>query len=253
MLAIRGSRTGKKAFAAIPKWLARIGIAAALIVVNQFAHAISNGQTIAGNDPIRALSVSIYGNDDDCTGVKIASNLVLTAKHCKLDPSTRAIFSDGGSYKITDFFLPNLRRHRDKNEYDLVILRIDADVGGPVAQIADALSTPKNGATAWAAGFPLRKIEIEVIDSNYSDFAVAVRTKKGAMVCDGDSGGPAYTQENNQIVVWGINSASLYGNFTCGSRELYTKLAFENAWIAKIIASNRPNSPTAHAMIFDFF
>jgi hypothetical protein len=238
---------GKNALAAISTWLTGAVVAAVLIGVNQSADAISNGQAVAHDDPIRALSVSIYGEEDDCTGVKIASNLILTAKHCQFDSSARAIFSDGSSYKIASFFLPSSRRI-GPNVYDLVILRIKADVPGPVAHIADELNTPKKGSTAWAAGFggkkltptrnPLRKIEIEVIDNNYSEFLVAVRTKKDGRVCDGDSGGPAYTQESDRIVVWGINSASLYGNLTCGSRELYTKLAFENSWITKIIAGN---------------
>jgi len=252
----QAKRMAKKASVAAPTWLAGTAVtAAALIALNQSADAISNGQAVANDDPIRALSVSIYGSNDDCTGVKIASNLVLTAKHCKFDTSTRVIFSGGNTHKIADRYLPNSRRV-GKDEYDLVLLRIDGDVPGPVAQIADELSTPKNGFTSWAAGYggkkltptvnPLRKIEIEVIDSNYSQFALAVRAKKDGRVCDGDSGGPAYTQTNDRTIVWGINTGSFSGNSTCGSRELYTKLAFENAWIARMIAANRPKFRTAH-------
>src|SRR3974390_1700716 len=69
-------------------------------LISQPAGAISNGEPVPEDDPIKTLTVSLYGNDEDCTGVKIAANLILTARYCNLDKSSRAIFHYGGSYNI---------------------------------------------------------------------------------------------------------------------------------------------------------
>ncbi|HLZ01105.1 MAG TPA: S1 family peptidase [Bradyrhizobium sp.] len=214
--------------------------------LNQPACAISKGLSVPEDDPIRQMTVSLYGDHDDCTGVKIAPNLILTARHCRLDKSTRAIFPDGSSYKIVQRLVPNAKRTSRKNEYDFVILIIAANVPGPVALIAD--EAPGNGSIAWIAGYggkkltrtanPLRKLPVEMIDRDYSPSAATVRTLKGGAVCDGDSGGPGYTQARGQIVVWGIDSAPLGGGPGCSSRELYANVTSERDWIRKTIAGS---------------
>jgi Trypsin len=214
----------------------------------QPAGAVSNGLPVTPDDPIRALTVSVYSALDDCTGVKIASNLVLTAKHCELDKSTRVYFADGRSFRLTHIFLPDERPTSGDNEYDLAIIRIDGEVPGSAAQIADEATTPQNESTAWIAGYggqmltkannPLRKIEVEMTDKDYSPSAVLVRTNSGGGVCDGDSGGPGYTQVRGQIVVWGIDSGSLHGDDQCASREIYAKVAAVRDWIEATIADN---------------
>jgi hypothetical protein len=45
--------------------------------LNQHACAISKGVSVPEDDPIRPLTVSLYSDDDDCSRVKIASNLSL--------------------------------------------------------------------------------------------------------------------------------------------------------------------------------
>ncbi|MGE5157175.1 MAG: trypsin-like serine protease [Gemmatimonas sp.] len=207
---------------------------------------MSKGAPVAEDDPIRALTVSLYGDDDDCTGVKIAPNLILTAKHCRPDKSTRAIFPDGSSYKIVQRLLPNAKRTSRKNEYDFAILVIAANIPGPVALIADA--APENGSTAWIAGYggkkltrtanPLRKLSVEMIDRDYAPSAATVRTLRSGAVCDGDSGGPVYTEVRGQIVVWGIDSAPLDGEPGCSSREVYANVTSERDWIRKTVAGS---------------
>ncbi len=211
--------------------------------VNHPAGAISNGASVLDDDPIRHLTVSLYGDDDDCTAIKIAPNLVLTARHCRPDKSTRAIFSDGSEYKIVRTLVSDAKRTSYKNEYDFSILVIAANVPGPVALIAD--EAPQNGSMAWTAGYggkkltraanPLRKLRIEMVDKDYSPSAATVRVRGGA-VCDGDSGGPAYTQAGDQIVVWGLDSAPLNGRSKCSSWEVYANVTTERDWIRKAVA-----------------
>jgi hypothetical protein len=226
------------------------------IGLNSPVSAVSHGHAVSPDDPIGPLTVSIYGSDDDCTGVKIAANLILTARHCALDKSTRVIFWDGSSHKIVDRLVPSRKRLVGKNQHDLAILKIDLSVPGPVAQIADDSTTPTNGSTAWIAGYggrkptkannPLRKIEVEMTDRDYSPSAVTVHARNGGVICDGDSGGPGYTQTDGNVVVWGIDSAPLDGASTCTSWEVYAKVASEHDWIEKIIADNQlPGSPVS--------
>ncbi len=224
------------------------------------AHAISNGRAVADDDPIRALTVSVYSADEDCTGVKIAPNLILTAKHCELDKSTKVIFSDGSSYKTVRYFIPDIQGANSGEDYDLAIIEIDGNVPGSVAQIASDLITPETGSTAWIAGYggetvteksnPLRKIEVEIEYWDYSPAVALVHARNGGAVCDGDSGGPGYTQVHGQIVVWGIDSASLHEDPTCASHELYTKVAAKRDWIRKAISGARKR-PISGSSIHD--
>ena len=154
------------------------------------------------------------------------------------------MFADGGSYKIVQRFVPGAKRTSHKNEYDLAILVIAGNVPGPVALIAD--EPPGNGSIAWIAGYggkkltrtadPLRKLPVEMIDKDYSPSATTVRALSGGAVCDGDSGGPGYTQLLGQIVVWGIDSAPVDGRPGCASLEVYANVTSERDWISGIIA-----------------
>lgn len=204
-----------------------------LIGLAQTAHAISKGQSVPKNDPVAAVTVSVYSYGDDCTGIKIAPNLIVTAKHCELDRSTRIIFSDGKMHKIDHVSIPK-SKGRGKSEFDLAIVKIDAKVPGPVAEIADSSTAPKNGSFTWTAGYggkrltrksnPLRKLMVQVTDMGYSPFAATIKTVGNGGVCAGDSGGPAYSVINGQILVWGIDSGSIFGKARCATREIYTKV-----------------------------
>jgi Trypsin len=164
------------------------------------ALAIADGQTVLPTDSVNSVTVSIYSHDDDCTGVKVAPRFVLTARHCRINDTTRVIFPGGIRYKITSYFEPSRKPQSAKNEHDLAILKIDAAVPGPVAGLADDRTTPEDGTTAWMAGYgaqkpsrrndPLRKIKVKMVDRSYSLSAVMVQTTKRGAACDGDSGGP---------------------------------------------------------------
>ncbi len=218
----------------------------AVLSIAPAARAISHGQSVAASDPIKSVTVSVYSDDDDCTGVKIAARFVLTARHCQVDKSTHVIFSDGRPYRIVATFAPKPQRITAKDEHDLAVLRIEDDVPGPSANLADDAATPKNGESGWIAGYggrkvrsgndPLRKLQVKVTDRDYSPSAVAVRTVEGGGACDGDSGGPGYTERDNQILVWGIDSAPLDGNSRCASREVLAKVAAERDWIKHTIS-----------------
>ena len=220
-----------------------------LFGIAQAALAISNGQIVSPNDSVKSVTVSIYSYDDDCTGVKVAPLFILTARHCRINDTTRIIFSDGTRYKITSYFEPSRKPETVKNEHDLAILKIEAAVPGPVAGFADDGATPEDGTVAWMAGYggqkpssrndPLRKVKVIMTNRGYSPSAVMVQTTERGAACDGDSGGPGYTERDNQIVVWGIDSAPLNGNSRCSSLEVFAKVASEHDWIKKTISNEQ--------------
>jgi V8-like Glu-specific endopeptidase len=218
-----------------------------LMALAEPALGISKGQSVGKNDRIRLITVSIYGDNEDCTGVKVAADFVLTARHCKIDKSTRVIFADGDAYKIIKYFVPDARGSSSDDEHDFALIKIEGEVPGPVAEIADTATVPANGSGAWVVGYggkkitkrrnPLRRLPVTILNRDFSFSAISIRTHNGA-VCDGDSGGPGYTQINDRIVLWGISSASLWGNFKCASTELYAKVSSEYEWIKRIISGD---------------
>lgn len=223
-----------------------------LISIAQAALAISNGQIVSPSDSVKSVVVSIYSYDDDCTGVKVAPRFILTARHCRINETTRIIFPDGTPYKITGYFEPSRKPGTVKNEHDLAIMKIEADVPGPVAGFADDADTPADGTVAWMAGYggqkpnsrnALRKVKVIMTDRRYSPSAVMVHTTERGVACDGDSGGPGYTERDNHIVVWGIDSAPLKGNSRCASLEVFAKVASEHDWIKKIISREQWSMP----------
>ena len=215
--------------------------------LNRPVHAISNGELVSESDPVVPVTVSVYSANDDCTGVKIASSLILTARHCELDQTTKVIFSNNHSYSLARYFIPRTVVKGNENDFDAAIIEIDGVVPGPVAKLVDKSTPIKETSAVWIAGYggnritsssnPLRKLKVKISDWDYSSFAVSVRTRDGGGVCDGDSGGPGYRIVNNQVVVWGIDSASVSGNSQCASQELYSKLNSKRDWIGKIIAA----------------
>jgi V8-like Glu-specific endopeptidase len=230
-----------------------LAISILIVSLPSIAHralAISNGWGVLPTDSVKSVTVSIYSYDDDCTGVKIAPRFILTARHCRINDTTRVIFPGGTRYKIIGQFEPSRKSESEKSEHDLTILKIEEAVRGPVAGLADDRSTPQDGAIAWIAGYggqkpsqrnnPLRKIQVKMVDRSYSLSAVVVRTtKRGSAACDGDSGGPGYTERDNQIVVWGIDSAPVDGDSTCSNLEVFAKVAAEHDWIKKTISDEQ--------------
>jgi Trypsin len=220
-----------------------------LLSIAHTALAISNGRVVSPTDSVKSVTVSIYSYDDDCTGVKVAPRFILTARHCRINDTTRVILPGGIRYKITGYFEPSRKPESAKNEHDLAILKIEAAVPGLVAELADERSTPEDGTIAWMAGYggqkpsrrndPLRKIQVRMVDGSYSPSAVKVQTMKRCTACDGDSGGPGYTEQNKQIVVWGVDSAPADGDSKCSNVEVFAKVATEHEWIKKTISDER--------------
>ena len=172
---------------------------------------------------------------------------MLTARHCRIDKTTRVVFADGSSYKITRYFVPRVRVTNDDDEHDLALIKIDGEVAGPVAEIASEAMIPPNGSYAWTVGYGgkrltkrsnrLRRLAVRILDRDYSSSAITVRAEANGAVCDGDSGGPGYIEIDNKVVLWGIDSASMHGDAKCSSRELYAKVSSEYDWIRKTIAA----------------
>lgn len=220
------------------------------------------GPTKPGAEVTRATVMITGSRGTFCTGTLIARDLVLTAAHC---------VQAGADYKLIEFDAqrqPTLRdtarieRHPQFSMQTFLASRATADValiklsapaaGGVVAPLyAGPLKVVpgdrfmvagyglavrgdgKSGGTSRAAelvatGRP-GNLQIRLIDPNTEG------ARPGAGACTGDSGAPAFVNENGRLAVIAVVSWSTGPNLTdgCGGMTGLTPLSLYRGWIVE--------------------
>lgn len=201
---------------------------------------IIGGEAAKSTDPVTASTVSLmytgFGTPSSfCTGTLISKNLVLTATHCLQDMETTDIkvffgetLSDAGNdsnlrsvktlvtHPDYSFELePNENVYTGFNDVGLILLEEDApDFAKPVPVMNDtALNV---GQPLLLAGYglvneivspPVRANGLNLtrvtIAKTFSNILVTEQSKANG-ACAGDSGGPAYLETENGLIVLGI-------------------------------------------------
>lgn len=173
-----------------------------------------------------------------CTGTLIAPRSVLTAGHCVegQDPSQFS-FGIGASQDQLDTELsvvgavqhPQFDMQQLVNDVAVVTLGEDAPIapmpmnpsmdqswiGKPVTLVGYGVD---DGPSQSNAGIKrMVTVTIDQVDPTTLHYT----TQQGQTACNGDSGGPAFSDEGGQLVVAGITS---YGDQNCQQYGVYTRV-----------------------------
>ena len=238
--------------------------------ISEKQNGIIGGQAALHTDAITSSTVSIMVNYDGspfsiCTGTLISQNLVLTATHCLdgMDASDLFIYFGANLPKKIDtkklLKVADLRVHpkyemifdetdedtpvTGLNDVGLIRLAQNApDSARPVA-IAKQTNILKPGMSLLLAGYGivneigdptyakgLNYVRVPFVKPVFESILVTDQTNaQGA--CSGDSGGPAYVETPNGLIVVGITRGPHGQSLDCRHYGEYTSAAHFQGFI----------------------
>ncbi len=215
---------------------------------------IIGGDSVKETEPAAYSTVALMSVNDsqrlrpNCTGTLISKNLILTAAHC-VDRTKPEKIAISFSTEVTNIFNPETMRkvkaikthskfNQPSGKNDIALIVIE-DVAPSVAQPIQILEPEYNlvvGQTMLLAGFGVTKDILPLEPENLQqvrvklakilDTILVTNQTEGGGACNGDSGGPAYLEKNNQLYVYGItrgphegvNDCHHYGEYTYASK-----------------------------------
>lgn len=242
------------------------------IQITKNKNAIIGGQAALPTDPITASTVSIMVNFQDspfsvCTGTLISPNLVLTATHCLDGMDAKELFIYFGEtlpkqIDSRNFFkVSDIRMHPEYeiifdgtdedtpltglNDVGLIRLAQNApDSARPVA-IANNAQAIRPGASLLLAGYglvneinePIYATGLNFVRVPFVKFAfenILVTDQTNAQgACLGDSGGPAYIETLDGLVLAGITRGPHGQALDCRHYGEYTSAAHFKSFITE--------------------
>ncbi|MBK8254707.1 MAG: serine protease [Polyangiaceae bacterium] len=196
---------------------------------------IVNGQETADYP---ATGVLLIQGQPFCTGTIVGTRSVLTAAHCidQMDPS-QVSFGIGAAADQLEAELkvvsgvqhPNWDSQSLTN--DVAVLTLGEDSPIPAIPLNPAMDDSWIGRKVTLVGYGVTdgtqqtgagvKRMVDVTIDKLEPTTLHYTTQNGQTACNGDSGGPAFADENGQLYVAGITS---YGDQGCEQYGVYTRV-----------------------------
>ncbi len=247
--------------------------AAASAAIETQGTGIIGGADATGGEDFAKHIVGVYDAAIGaiCTGTILSETIIITAAHCVESPasSLRVVFGTDfnspqlavrivDAYKVSPLWA--FRQGESLNTGDISVVKFSGGLPAgykPMKFLTDA-TLLKDNASVMLAGFgasnvvqvrdprtgrmvsdhqnagKLRFVTTSIKKAVFSKSEVLVEQSKGKGACHGDSGGPAYTEVDGEMVVFGVTSRGVDDpNDTCGVSAAYTNVAYYANWIVR--------------------
>ncbi len=219
---------------------------------------IIGGSKVKPTDSIISSIVGIYDISAGaiCTGSIIDNNIVLTAAHCiNSDPSQMVILFGtnldatkvfrrvdfAGAHKL---YAPQDNEESEWNDIGLIHFVGQLPKGFKPAKFLPNQYKIKAGDLTLLAGYGLsdgvnktgasvlRKTSVAIANPEFFQGQVVLDQRAGRGACHGDSGGPAYIQTKDGLMLWGVTSRGYHDKLDhCSQFAVYTNSIKYNKWI----------------------
>ncbi len=207
------------------------------------AQADFGGYVLSDDEIITKSVAALVDSSSISSSVIIGDRYLLTAKHNQITDSTRISF--GKTLFESKDKIRRIQKVIQHPNLDLAILVLDEEIPNGFTPVQLKAPMPTAG-SLFLAGFGMTDIKKPSWPSRLKRTELPVESLQDPQfirleqigstgACSGDSGGPVYTIENNQIVVGGILHGGLMSHGLCLGSVLYTRIDIALDWIKENI------------------
>ncbi len=222
---------------------------------------IIGGHMVTKKSSVAATTISLVDTAQGtlCTASILADDIAITAAHCvngnpeSMQLSFGPRTSGNETRPVVDVAVPSTwsqHQNDEINNGDIALIKFSGGLpkSATAAKVMKASHRLSNGEIVTLAGFGiskadgdgsgrLRTVDVKIENAKYSQTEVSLDQKNRHGACHGDSGGPAFIQDNQgELLLWGITSRGINDpSDSCAGQSVYTKIQPYSRWINNIV------------------